>query len=243
MTDIGGNNNKNVRPPPVCSCPDWEQTGSQGNTLSKPDGYNDRNLVFECLPNVSVLSDGYGTHDRPQSRMGTLERPNSRSSSGVSFDRSTNRGTVTYERPVSRNFDRPNSRVGNHYERPVTTCGSNNSPGGVYNNDNRMISAVIIDRPSCTTNRCDDNLTEIRNNNPLPQHNPNGNRDFDGVVGQVHSLCCAEWENGLRPQSEWNIDLDIRQHIQQCTCTCNHMGYGNYMDYQVRSISHHFFFF
>ncbi|GLH01393.1 Uncharacterized protein GBIM_07547 [Gryllus bimaculatus] len=34
--------------------------------------------------------------------------------------------------------------------------------------------------------------------------------------------------------SEWgDIELDIRQHIQQCSCTCNHMGYGNFMDYQV----------
>ncbi|KAJ9579658.1 hypothetical protein L9F63_004681 [Diploptera punctata] len=34
---------------------------------------------------------------------------------------------------------------------------------------------------------------------------------------------------------EWDIEMDIREHIQQCSCTCNHMGYGNYMDYQVKS--------
>lgn len=29
------------------------------------------------------------------------------------------------------------------------------------------------------------------------------------------------------------LELDMRRHIQACACTCNHMGYGNYMDYQV----------
>ncbi|XP_076645393.1 uncharacterized protein LOC143354879 [Halictus rubicundus] len=28
------------------------------------------------------------------------------------------------------------------------------------------------------------------------------------------------------------VELDMRRHIQACACTCNHMGYGNYMDYQ-----------
>ncbi|CAB0037257.1 unnamed protein product [Trichogramma brassicae] len=28
------------------------------------------------------------------------------------------------------------------------------------------------------------------------------------------------------------LELDMRRHIQACACTCNHMGYGNYMDYQ-----------
>ncbi|KAJ8678604.1 hypothetical protein QAD02_014391 [Eretmocerus hayati] len=29
------------------------------------------------------------------------------------------------------------------------------------------------------------------------------------------------------------LELDMRRHIQACACTCNHMGYGNYMDYQA----------
>jgi hypothetical protein len=33
--------------------------------------------------------------------------------------------------------------------------------------------------------------------------------------------------------TEWDVEMDIREHIQQCSCTCNHMGYGNFMDYQV----------
>lgn len=29
------------------------------------------------------------------------------------------------------------------------------------------------------------------------------------------------------------IDLELEDHIKHCSCTCNHMGYGNFMDYQV----------
>ncbi|XP_073968658.1 dipeptidase 1-like isoform X2 [Rhodnius prolixus] len=35
------------------------------------------------------------------------------------------------------------------------------------------------------------------------------------------------------PPPQWHLDMDLRHHIQHCACTCNHMGYGNYMDYQV----------
>ena len=30
---------------------------------------------------------------------------------------------------------------------------------------------------------------------------------------------------------EWHLDLE--QHIRQCRCPCNHMGYGNYWSYKV----------
>lgn len=28
-------------------------------------------------------------------------------------------------------------------------------------------------------------------------------------------------------------DIELEDHIKHCSCTCNHMGYGNFMDYQV----------
>lgn len=31
----------------------------------------------------------------------------------------------------------------------------------------------------------------------------------------------------------WEVELELRRHIESCACTCDHMGYGNYMDYQV----------
>lgn len=29
------------------------------------------------------------------------------------------------------------------------------------------------------------------------------------------------------------MDIELEDHIKHCSCTCNHMGYGNFMDYQV----------
>ncbi|CAH0546421.1 unnamed protein product [Brassicogethes aeneus] len=31
----------------------------------------------------------------------------------------------------------------------------------------------------------------------------------------------------------WTLDPDIRSHIQNCPCPCNHMGYGNLLSYQI----------
>lgn len=28
-----------------------------------------------------------------------------------------------------------------------------------------------------------------------------------------------------------DLDSDLKYHLQTCTCSCNHMGFGNYMDY------------
>ena len=39
------------------------------------------------------------------------------------------------------------------------------------------------------------------------------------------------------PVSDENVDLELQDHIKHCSCSCNHMGYGNYMDYQVRVVN------
>lgn len=215
----------------VCYCPEWEQTAPQIGTNRGNDGtyvpIQDRTLHFDCPPGVSVTNDNYANPlQRPPSRVGTLERPSSRAS-GMAFERPPSRTTMTYERSGSRVFDRPNSRMGDQCERPPS-CGAQTSTGPIF--DNRGPGSMLYERPSSGLERRDGNLSELRASQNMLHCNPN--REFDRVT-QVHSLCCAEWENGLGPRSEWDIDVDIRQHIQQCTCTCNHMGYGNYMDYQV----------
>jgi hypothetical protein len=43
-----------------------------------------------------------------------------------------------------------------------------------------------------------------------------------------------EFETDSNSSSSWDlaeVEIDMRRHIQQCSCTCNHMGFGNYMDY------------
>ena len=37
-------------------------------------------------------------------------------------------------------------------------------------------------------------------------------------------------ENGICSE---DLELEMRRHIQACACSCNHMGHGNFMDYQV----------
>lgn len=39
-------------------------------------------------------------------------------------------------------------------------------------------------------------------------------------------------------ESPWDLELELRRHIETCACTCDHMGYGNYMDYQVAPAAH-----
>ncbi|XP_065348601.1 dipeptidase 1-like isoform X1 [Cloeon dipterum] len=43
-----------------------------------------------------------------------------------------------------------------------------------------------------------------------------------------------DFETDSNSSSSWDlaeVEMDMRRHIQQCSCTCNHMGFGNYMDY------------
>ncbi|XP_057664627.1 dipeptidase 1-like isoform X1 [Diorhabda carinulata] len=46
---------------------------------------------------------------------------------------------------------------------------------------------------------------------------------------------------GGRPHS-WlsTLDPELRQHIQNCPCPCNHMGYGNVLDYQIPHCAHEY---
>lgn len=222
---------------PVCSCPEWDPgASSQRSSLTRrgtlPDDFGDRGQHFDRPPSRGPGPSLTGTLERPQSRMSTLERPNSRQASGQPFERPCSRSAVVYERPASRCFERPGSRIGSvgnivQYERPSSRTGV--SVTGGY--ENRVASAVVFERPPSGFERREVNLDELRTTGENRLH-PSPSGDYEQSP-QVHSVCCAEWENGLGPQSEWDIDVDIRQHIQQCTCTCNHMGYGNYMDYQV----------
>jgi len=48
-----------------------------------------------------------------------------------------------------------------------------------------------------------------------------------------------DFETDSNSSSSWDlaeVEIDMRRHIQQCSCTCNHMGFGNYMDYPPVSL-------
>ncbi|CAG9087855.1 unnamed protein product [Plutella xylostella] len=38
---------------------------------------------------------------------------------------------------------------------------------------------------------------------------------------------------GAPMEPPWELELEVRRHIETCACPCDHMGYGNYLDYQV----------
>lgn len=37
------------------------------------------------------------------------------------------------------------------------------------------------------------------------------------------------------PLDPWSLDPELRSHIETCPCPCDHMGYGNYLDYQIQA--------
>lgn len=49
----------------------------------------------------------------------------------------------------------------------------------------------------------------------------------------------ARARSGALMEPPWELELELRRHIETCACTCDHMGYGNYMDYhQVAPAAH-----
>lgn len=47
-----------------------------------------------------------------------------------------------------------------------------------------------------------------------------------GISSQTHKC-------GVAGDNNENIVDELEEHIKHCSCSCNHMGYGNSMDYQV----------
>lgn len=57
-------------------------------------------------------------------------------------------------------------------------------------------------------------------------HSTQPNRHVNQTVGcQINDNYKANLESGMQ--------IEIKDHIKHCSCNCNHMGYGNFMDYQV----------
>lgn len=58
-------------------------------------------------------------------------------------------------------------------------------------------------------------------------------------VVRVGSLKCRPTSVGSMHNKQGNVagfedgvQIELKDHIKHCSCTCNHMGYGNFMDYQ-----------
>lgn len=79
---------------------------------------------------------------------------------------------------------------------------------------------------------------------PIPHYDPHIYRANHSAIPHhhyhgPHGVAMHNVPPGtMLPPDEDIIDLELEDHIKHCTCTCNHMGYGNYMDYQVNIFTH-----
>lgn len=72
----------------------------------------------------------------------------------------------------------------------------------------------------------------IRPRSPPPphQHHSHTFHQHHHHVNRPHSVLTTTTTNTDM------MDIELEDHIKHCSCTCNHMGYGNFMDYQVNII-------
>lgn len=58
-----------------------------------------------------------------------------------------------------------------------------------------------------------------------------------GISSQTHK-CSGIATTTIDGDDNENIVDELEEHIKHCSCSCNHMGYGNSMDYQVGYAMH-----
>lgn len=64
---------------------------------------------------------------------------------------------------------------------------------------------------------------------PPHQHHSHTYHQHHHHLNRPHSI--------LTPTANTDgMDIELESHIRNCPCNCNHMGYGNFMDYQVNII-------
>ncbi|XP_073841584.1 uncharacterized protein [Musca autumnalis] len=64
-------------------------------------------------------------------------------------------------------------------------------------------------------------------------HNQHPHHHGSALSPDIFDNTCANNDLCAAAMSSLIIDDELEQHIKQCSCSCNHMGYGNSMDYQV----------
>uniref|UniRef100_A0A1I8MR94 Uncharacterized protein n=1 Tax=Musca domestica TaxID=7370 RepID=A0A1I8MR94_MUSDO len=65
-----------------------------------------------------------------------------------------------------------------------------------------------------------------------PQHLHLNFHHASTLSPDIYDNACTNSELCSAAMSSLIIDDELEQHIKQCSCSCNHMGYGNSMDYQ-----------
>uniref|UniRef100_A0A1A9URY3 Uncharacterized protein n=1 Tax=Glossina austeni TaxID=7395 RepID=A0A1A9URY3_GLOAU len=80
---------------------------------------------------------------------------------------------------------------------------------------------------------CSDDLFASTTTNGQKQHRMHGG--FHCSENYTTTANISGPSDSQNPSKHHSIDDELEQHIKHCSCSCNHMGYGNSMDYQVNA--------
>jgi hypothetical protein len=100
--------------------------------------------------------------------------------------------------------------------------------GGIQLKDKFVRTSVndVPEKKRCSSKVCESVLSGVESNKQLREH-----AVTTAVCNNVTSTSSTE---------VWDEEIVLR-HIKECRCTCNHMGYGNYLDWnEVSRRSLHF---
>jgi hypothetical protein len=74
----------------------------------------------------------------------------------------------------------------------------------------------VQEKSKCYSKVCESALSGVETNNRVREH--------------VVTTSACNNSTGTSSTEVWDEEIVLR-HIKECRCTCNHMGYGNYLDW------------
>jgi hypothetical protein len=110
-------------------------------------------------------------------------------------------------------------------KRPKRNCSSDsaikskeNEDGGLLLSEKfvRTSDSAATEKQKCSSKVCETALSEVETSSRLRKH-----VSTTGSCNNSASSSSGEL---------WDEEILLR-HIKECRCTCNHMGYGNYLDW------------
>jgi hypothetical protein len=93
----------------------------------------------------------------------------------------------------------------------------------------RTSDDAVAEKQKCSSKVCETALSGVETSNRLRRQ---------------HVAAAGSCTNSTSSSSGelWDEEILLR-HIKECRCTCNHMGYGNYMDWSEVSTATQLFFY
>ena len=96
--------------------------------------------------------------------------------------------------------------------------GREKEDGGVQLKDKFVRTSVddVQEKSKCSSKVCESALSGVETNNRVREH--------------VVTTAACNNSTSTSSTEVWDEEIVLR-HIKECRCTCNHMGYGNYLDW------------